>query len=252
MARKVFISSAMSYDETLSEIAEAEPLAALLWPWFLTYFDDWGRAKTSPREIKNSVFQANELITIDFITRAIALYDGKLLEVYEVEGKSYMSVAADKWFKHQTHIRREKRENDGSKYPPPTARDDAQVRADARDHAESRANLTDCIPSPSPSPSPSKDIKDNVDADASTAPEKFIKPSLEEVIAYCAERNNGVDPVHWYDHYTSKDWKVGKVAMKNWKAAVRTWERNNINGFPKGPKEVVARHKSLHELIDSI
>jgi len=151
MARKVFISSAMSYDETLSEIAEVEPLAALIWPWFLTYFDDWGRAKASPREIKNSVFQANDLVTMEVISNAISQYEGQLVRVYTVDGKQYMQIDPDKWFKHQTHIRKEKRENDGSKHPAPPAEDNAQVRAGAREFAESRANLTDCIPSPSPS-----------------------------------------------------------------------------------------------------
>jgi hypothetical protein len=143
----------MSYDETLSEIAEVDPIAAMMWPWILTYFDDWGRAKASPREIKNSVFQANDLITLEVISKAITIFDGRLIEVYEVDGKPFMRINPDKWFKHQTHIRKEKRENDGSKHPAPTARDDAQVRADARDDAHFSDNLTDCIPSPSPSPS---------------------------------------------------------------------------------------------------
>lgn len=53
----------------------------------------------------------------------------------------------------------------------------------------------------------------------------FIPPTLEEVISYCKERNNSVDPQKWYDFYESKGWMIGKNKMKNWKAAVRTWER---------------------------
>jgi hypothetical protein len=49
-------------------------------------------------------------------------------------------------------------------------------------------------------------------------------PTLEEVKAYCLERNKGVNPQKWYDHYTSNGWMVGKTKMKDWKAAVRTWE----------------------------
>ncbi|OMF38797.1 hypothetical protein BK133_00925 [Paenibacillus sp. FSL H8-0548] len=55
---------------------------------------------------------------------------------------------------------------------------------------------------------------------------KFVHPKLEEVKAYCEERTNGVDAEKWFDHYTSNGWKVGKNQMKDWKAAVRTWERN--------------------------
>ena len=57
--------------------------------------------------------------------------------------------------------------------------------------------------------------------------EKFIKPTIEEIRAYCYERKNMVDPEHFYDHYESNGWKIGKNGMKDWKAAVRTWERND-------------------------
>jgi biotin operon repressor len=55
---------------------------------------------------------------------------------------------------------------------------------------------------------------------------QFVKPSLEEVGGYCTERRNGIDPQHFLDHYTANGWKVGKSPMKDWQAAVRTWERN--------------------------
>jgi hypothetical protein len=56
---------------------------------------------------------------------------------------------------------------------------------------------------------------------------RFSPPTVAEVRAYCVERNNAVDPEAFIDHYTSNGWKVGKASMKNWKAAVRTWERND-------------------------
>ena len=58
---------------------------------------------------------------------------------------------------------------------------------------------------------------------------KFIKPSVNEILAYCKERKNSIDPNRFYDHYESNGWCVGKNKMKDWKAAVRTWERNNFN-----------------------
>ena len=64
----------------------------------------------------------------------------------------------------------------------------------------------------------------------------FQKPTLEEVAAYCKERNNGVDPQAWIDYYTSNGWKVGRNCMKDWKAAVRTWERNEIGNSGNGRK----------------
>lgn len=58
---------------------------------------------------------------------------------------------------------------------------------------------------------------------------RFKKPTVEEVRAYCIERCNNVDPQRFVDHYTANGWKVGgKSPMKDWKAAVRTWEHNGV------------------------
>ena len=54
---------------------------------------------------------------------------------------------------------------------------------------------------------------------------RFCPPSVEEVRSYCEERGNGIDPETFIDFYTMKGWRVGKEHMKDWKAAVRTWER---------------------------
>ena len=54
----------------------------------------------------------------------------------------------------------------------------------------------------------------------------FTPPSVEEVSAYCLERGNSVDPDSFVSFYESKGWMIGKNKMKDWKAAVRTWERS--------------------------
>ena len=59
---------------------------------------------------------------------------------------------------------------------------------------------------------------------------RFTKPTLEDVQAYCLERGKGVDAQKWFDYYSANGWKVGKNPMKDWKAAVRTWERSGDNG----------------------
>lgn len=58
---------------------------------------------------------------------------------------------------------------------------------------------------------------------------RFKKPTLEEVKEYCKERDNNINAELFIDHYESNGWKVGKNSMKDWKACVRTWERNKIN-----------------------
>ncbi len=56
---------------------------------------------------------------------------------------------------------------------------------------------------------------------------RFVPPTLDEVIAYCQERGNSVDAERFVSFYESNGWKVGKNPMKDWRAAVRTWERDN-------------------------
>ena len=152
MARKVFISSDMSINKKLGIIAETDQLAALLWPWFLTAFDDWGRAEADSWELRVKVFPVNELVTREVIEQAIELYgQAGLMWLYEESGKSYMAIPPEKWFEYQTHIRREKRDNpEGSRFPVPP-----QQREDASDCAKVREGARENIPSPSPSPSPS-------------------------------------------------------------------------------------------------
>ena len=55
---------------------------------------------------------------------------------------------------------------------------------------------------------------------------RFVKPTVVDIAEYCVERNNVVDAQKFYDYYSSNGWKVGKNPMKDWKAAVRTWEKN--------------------------
>ena len=78
----------------------------------------------------------------------------------------------------------------------------------------------------------------------------FVKPSVEEIMNYCNERGNNIDPQSFYDFYESKGWYVGKNKMKDWKAAVRTWERNNTNGFQNGCNNRGSR-QSVQEKLDN-
>ena len=58
------------------------------------------------------------------------------------------------------------------------------------------------------------------------------KPTIKEIENYCLERNNAIDPEQFYDFYESKGWLVGKNKMKNWQAAIRTWEKRNTKKQP--------------------
>jgi hypothetical protein len=55
---------------------------------------------------------------------------------------------------------------------------------------------------------------------------RFSPPTIEQVSQYCNERCNYVDAQEFMDHYTSNGWMRGKAKIKDWKACVRTWEKN--------------------------
>lgn len=61
-------------------------------------------------------------------------------------------------------------------------------------------------------------------------PKRFVKPTVEQVAAYCKQRNNGVNAQHFVDFYEAKGWLIGKNLMKDWKASVRTWEQRDGRG----------------------
>ena len=69
---------------------------------------------------------------------------------------------------------------------------------------------------------------------------RFKKPTVVDIAEYCIERNNSVDAEKFYDYYSSNGWKVGKNPMKDWKASVRTWEKNNTQ-----EKENVSQPKKV-------
>lgn len=93
---------------------------------------------------------------------------------------------------------------------------------------------------------------------ASTQVRRFKKPTVEEVRAYCEERGNYVDAQQFVNFYESKGWLIGKTPMKDWKAAVRTWEAKDgrkpaKNGVKLGSGEWIdndgkRRYGSGHEV----
>ena len=75
---------------------------------------------------------------------------------------------------------------------------------------------------------------------------RFKKPTVIEIANYCLERSNNIDAETFFDFYESKDWKVGKTKMKDWKACVRTWEKRKTSK-PKGMSKI---HSHLQKNIN--
>ena len=57
-------------------------------------------------------------------------------------------------------------------------------------------------------------------------PKKFQKPTIEQIKAYCIEVGKNIDAEAFFDFYEAKGWVVGRAPMKDWKAAVRNWAKN--------------------------
>lgn len=60
----------------------------------------------------------------------------------------------------------------------------------------------------------------------SESADMFKKPTIEDIKQYCEEKNKNINAIQFYNFYESKDWFVGKNKMKNWRAAINTWEQN--------------------------
>lgn len=90
-----------------------------------------------------------------------------------------------------------------------------------------RAKNTECIQIASKMDTEVRLGKDSIGEDNIYTPKNFAPPSFEDVKAYCRERGNAVNPRRFIDFYSSKGWMIGKNKMKDWRAAVRTWEQNS-------------------------
>lgn len=82
-----------------------------------------------------------------------------------------------------------------------------------------------------------KKIKESVGDAAAKPPARthFEPPTIDEVMEYCRERGNGIDARRFVDYYTANGWHVGKTPMKDWRAAIRRWEHNGVNGKGQQP-----------------
>lgn len=77
-------------------------------------------------------------------------------------------------------------------------------------------------------------------ADKPPTRSRFVPPTVDEVRAYCQERSNGIDASLFVDFYEARGWTAGRGKMRDWRAAVRTWERREKKA-PEGAAPPVKR-----------
>lgn len=99
----------------------------------------------------------------------------------------------------------------------------------------------------------SPNIIDNINIDNTLSNKKgaakFQKPSLEEIEEYCRQRQNSVDAVTFFNHYESNGWMVGKTHMKDWKAAIHTWERRQEKEGSRRQSAPSQRRDKFSEMV---
>ena len=183
--------------------------------------DDYGRFDGRIPVIKNRLFPLKEDLTTKTVRAGLTkLVNAGLVALYEFEGKPFLYLPT--WNDHQ-NVRAKR-----SRYPAPEESMNAseiictQMNADAPDIRIQSESI-------SVSESESESTTDITVGRTS----RFKPPSVEEVRDYCIQRGNGIDAQGFVDYYSSNGWMVGKNRMKDWKAAVRTWERRR-KAEPKG------------------
>ena len=183
-----------------------------LWVSLITYVDDYGRGDARPAVIKGSCFPLRAKVTAKEITTALnALANIGCIRLYESNGKPYFFFP--EWGRHQT-TRAAK-----SKYPDPESGkiiENSNLKLSEINCMQEKSNVSD------------NRIRDtnslfgNRDANKP----RFTPPTLEEVRAYCRERNSPVDPVKFWEYFNAGGWKDAKgQPVRSWKQKLLTWEK---------------------------
>lgn len=189
--------------------------------------DDYGRFDGRPAIIKNRLFPLKESLTAKAISKAVnTLVIAGLVVLYEFEGKPYLYLPT--WNDHQ-NVRAKR-----SKYPSPEGCVIAHENICNHMYADVPVIQSESESNNIPPYSPKGECSPTGEAPPHSR--RFIPPDADEVEAYCRERNNHIDAQRFVDFYASKGWKVGKEPMKDWKAAVRTWERRNDTTARASPR----------------
>jgi len=185
-----------------------------VWLYLITHVDDYGRGIADPELLKGFLFPRLKRIRESDIGKALAELAGMgAIRLYEVDGESLLCFP--NWSSHQriqTKI---------SKFPAPPERSPSLTVT----HGDSRleSNPESGIQNPESNP--------EVVGAGKPPRTRFSPPTREEVSAYCQERGNAVSADRFVDYYSARGWVLGKgQTMKDWKAAVRTWEKNEFNG----------------------
>ena len=239
MARKRMIDPSIWDDEGFSDLSF---VGRLLFIGMFSYADDYGKGRANPKFLKSKVFPYDDMRVAE-VDKALSEIGHKTsVQFYCVNGQSYYIFK--NWKKWQ-------------KVEKPTA----SVIPDPEE--SNSGNPPRILPESSPNiPRPIRK-EDNITPlyPTDTVPpvgeprakrEQFLRPTVDEVGSYCKERGNRVDPQQFVDFYESKGWKVGNQPMKDWRAAVRTWEKREPSFKGKKGNAGFSQRDYSKEEMDSL
>ena len=196
--------------------------------------DDYGRMDARPKILSAKLFPLKDIRAAQIEDGLRALTSAELVTIYEVDGKPFLQMKT--WERHQ-QIRAKK-----SKYPSPDSGKDVSDNI----CKQMIADDSKCPRNPIHSESNPNPIQKS---GARTAT-RFTPPSLEEVSAYCKERDNHIDPAHFIDYYAARGWELKPgQKVRDWKACIRTWEQraNSATTSPQLPRLLRAQDYKQRE-----
>ena len=215
MARKRMIDPGFWRDE---KIAKCTYLERLLFIGLWSFAEDNGVGRAGPLLIKADVFPYETLREADIQAGLEKLSSLGLIQLYHNKGQQYYFVI--NFSKHQT-----------------INRPSVCLLPLPEDSLSTHGVLTTEV-------NISKDKLSKEEKKENSARTRFSPPTVEQVAKYCQKRGNKIDPQRFVDFYTSKGWLVGNNPMKDWEAAVRTWEtrgKEDANGENKPNPESAGR-----------
>lgn len=211
-------------------ICTSEEIDALTWFEEVLFYrlmvkcDDYGRCDGREKVVRGACFPLKDVTAKDIQKGLQKLAAVGLVLRYEVGGKPYLQLAT--WERHQ-QIRTKR-----SKFPGP---EDGNLISDEIICNQMISNDIKCHRNPIQS----NPIRNQSESESEEAPpRRFTKPTLSEIEDFINENNYIVNATKFFDYYESNGWKVGRNSMKDWKAAVRSWEAKEQERLrEKEPKE---------------
>lgn len=209
MAEGRMLKKAISTSRRLADLQTDS--ARMLYTWIIPHLDVEGRFYADPLMIKGAIVPRIKTFTEAKISECIKdMAMVGLIVLYRVDGDNYLQLR-----KFEDHQNIKKEREAPSKIPAPEEGMVENSGVDQENSGVDQEQIRSCT-----AQDKIREVKIREEKERTT---------LDQVKAYCKERKNHVDAEKWFDHYTSNGWMVGKNKMKDWKAAVRTWEKSSFD-----------------------